>query len=455
LLAGEPIASVSKHMGPCTKQPRCYRTSIGGKRFRVWDTTGFGLPRGGAISHLSPYEQAHTVLRDLPGGVHLILLCAGKDEITPSLRNLYWLINDFFFGGQAPLAFVVTHVDAADKKWWEQHERNIAKITGIPVQSMPHVCTTAPTLCDQSGKRLRRFLENYATTGNPIPLNLNLSSHEGASRAIATNCGLTDSDAAALVAKFSKPRSPLNVVLFGRAGDGKSSVVNLVAGRPVAQVSSDIDACTPYSSSYSIDTSTKQFLVWDTMGFNSVRDGHDMTRQAVLNAVQLIRELTAGSGVDLLVFVKNCGELTPSELNCYRFFEEFLCEGQVPVAVVITHLEGHEVMEGWWETNGNALLAGLNGNVIGHACITSLAAHDSGDAKFSKTLSESRLTVQALFESCFSCPKGEGISVQLRTKEGRGVDRTPEEMTVENLVSHCGLTKELAREVIRQYNGSG
>jgi hypothetical protein len=86
LLAGKPIAKVSTNMEPCTKQPRCYQISIGGD-----------------ICPLLPYEQAHTVLR-----VHLLLLCARKDEIT-SLGSLYRLINDFFFGGQAPIAIVGTH----------------------------------------------------------------------------------------------------------------------------------------------------------------------------------------------------------------------------------------------------------------------------------------------------------------------------------------------------------
>ena len=455
LLAEEPIAPVSRHSEPCTKRPRCYRIPIGKRNFRLWDTTGFRLPRGGGISPLSPYEQAHAILRDIPDGVHLILLCAHKDEFTPSLRSLYWLVNDFFFGGRAPVALLITHFDNPDKKWLERSRRGIYKRTNIPVQSIPHAyITTARSGCDQARQALMLLLENYATSVTPVPLRLDLSSHEAAAVAIANKCELSNSDAAALVEKLSRPRNPLNVVLFGKAGAGKSAVINLTAGRPVAQVSSNIDCCTLDPCSYTIDTTTRQFHVWDTVGFNGIRDGHDMTRQAVLKAVQLVRDLTAGSGVDLLVFVKDCGKLTASELNCYRLFEQFLCEGQVPVAVVVTRLEDYEIMEQWWEMNGDGLNV-LSGNVIGHACITSLASQDPEDTKFNDKLSESRLTVQALFEGCFACPKGEGASTQLRTKDNEDVDRVPEQMTVENLESQCGLTKELAKEVVRLYNGGG
>ena len=437
-------------MEPCTKRPRCYQISIGERRFRLWDTTGFRLPRGGEISPLSPYEQAHAVLRNLPDGVHIILLCTRKDEMNRSLSGLYWLINHVFFGGRAPIALVVTHFDNPEPKWSERDQRVIARKTDIPILSIPHECTTTVLAgCDQSRQTLRSLLEKCAVSATPTPLRLNLP----ASHDIATHCVLGNSDATALVDKFSRPRNLPNVVFFGKAGAGKSSVINLIAERPVAQVTSDIESCTLDSSSYKIDTPTKQFVVWDTVGFNGIRDGHDMPRQAIENAVRLIRDLFAESDVDLLVFVKECGKLTTSELNCYRLFEEFLCEGQVPVAVVVTHLEEHEVMGQWWEVNGEGLLELLSGNVIGHACITSLASHDPEDSTFSAKLSESRLAVQALFEGCFSSPLGEGISVQLRTREDGGIDRVPE-MNVENLVNRCGLTRQLAKDVIKLYNGS-
>ena len=210
----------------------------------MWDTPGFCLPRGGAINPRLPYEQAHVLLRDLPNGVNLILLCASKDEIrsnNPWLRNLYWLINDFFFDGCAPVALVVTHFDALDnlKKWWEDNQRTICSKTTIPVTSIPRVCTTtARSGSDESGLALRSLLEKCATSALPIPLHDHLPSHGAA--CLVDKCGLTSSDAAELVDKFSRPQNQLNVpvVLSGKAGSGESSVLN--TERPIATVSSSI-----------------------------------------------------------------------------------------------------------------------------------------------------------------------------------------------------------------------
>ena len=229
-------------MEPCTKRPQCYRISIGERRFRLWDTTGFRLPRGGTISPLLPYEQAHALLRNLPGGVHLILLCARKDGIV-SLGSLYRLINDFFFGSRAPIAIVVTHFDHPEQNWWERNQRVIVKKTGIPIHSIPHGCTT--TLqpgCDHSRQTLRSFLEDCSISVTPTPLRLNLPSHGAASHDIATHCGLSNSDATALVDMFSGPRNLSNAVFPGKARAGSSSAINLVAGRLVAQVTSAVES---------------------------------------------------------------------------------------------------------------------------------------------------------------------------------------------------------------------
>ena len=228
-------------MDPCTKRSQCHRITIGGRRFRLWDTTGFRLPRGGDIDPLLPYEQAHAVLRSLSDGVHLILLCARKDELNRSLGGLYWLINHFFFGGRAPIALVVTHFDDPVQNWWERNQRFIANKTSIPVQSIPHEFTTT-VRADQSRRTLMLLLEKCATSVTPTPLRLNISSHAASSLDIATRCGLSNSDATALVDEFSRPRNQSNVVFLGKPGARNRSVANLIHRCPLAPVTSDIES---------------------------------------------------------------------------------------------------------------------------------------------------------------------------------------------------------------------
>jgi hypothetical protein len=264
--------------------------------------------------------------------------------------------------------------------------------SNVKSQSLPHVCrittvqngTPQPdSLYDQSKQALKALLQERATT--PTPLYLDLSSDiaaAAAALALKVHIQSSISDATSLVAKFRLPKRPFHVILFGEAGVGKSSIINLLNGHSVAKVSAGIDTCTLDYRSYKINTGLHQFLVWDTVGFNGAHIEHNVCDMAIENAVHLIRDLHKQGGVDLLVFCKTPTRLSPSELNNFRLFREFLCEGQIPVACIITHLEHQNPMEKWWDANGEDFLKACNlktGAVAGHACIASLALDNHPD----------------------------------------------------------------------------
>ena len=421
---------------------------------------GFHIAHGGDNGPLLPYEQAHAVLRGLADGVNLILLCVGKDEIVASFGGLYRLINDFFYGGRAPIALVVTRFDTPDDGWWEHNQDAITEQTDIPVHSIPHAfITMIQTGRSQSKQALEALLANYAATVTPISLRLDLSSSKAASLRFASHSGLSTRKAKELVEQFSRPYRPFNIVFFGETGAGMSSVINLIAGHSVADVGAGAKTCTLASHPYKISTGIQQFLIWDTMGLNgasSMCDTVDMGGRATKNAVRLIHDLSEKGGADLLVFCKRSGGLTESEMNCYRLFKEFLCEGQVPVAVVVTHLEHETCMEEWWMKN-DLCLRNFLGDVVGHACITSLT---SGHLFREKWL-ESRLTVQTMLENCISYRSTlarvvGGISVRSLFGKTGEVDRVRKQMTrtIKNLVDHRWLTKEEAEELIELCSGT-
>ncbi|KAF8548051.1 hypothetical protein OG21DRAFT_1399727, partial [Imleria badia] len=139
-----------------------------------------------------------------------------------------------------------------------------------------------------------------------------------------------------------------NVVFFGQTGAGMSSVINLLIGDQVADVSARMNSCTMDHRPYKLNTGMQQFLIWDTVGFNGM---HNVYGYASKHATRLFHKLSQLGGIDLLVFCKKDGRLTPWELDSYMLFEEVLCKGQVPVAVVVTHLEFYDPMEQWWEEN--------------------------------------------------------------------------------------------------------
>lgn len=470
LLADKPVANVSTGVETCTKRARWYPISLGEKKFRLWDTMGFNQAEAKDVNPLSPYDQAHTLLRNLQDGVDLILLCSRKDGINASLRNLYWLLDSFFFSGRAQIALVLTHFDSPHDQWWDRNGDIIAQRCGIPVHSLPYACITtvqngspqSGSIYDQSRQALTALLNNHATTPNPLRLDLSSDiSSAAAVTSLNVRCQLSVPDATTLVEKFRLPKRPLNAILFGESGVGKSSIVNLVVGQQIAEVSSGIESCTLDSRSYKINTGLYQFLFWDTVGLNGLHIGHDVCGKAIENAVHLVRDLHRQGGIDLLIFCKKFGRLTPSELNTFRLFQEFLCEGQIPVAFIITHLESQNPMEKWWEKNGEGLLKACNlktSAVVGHACITSLTPEDPDDQRLHDKLLLSRESVQAMLEDSISYGSAfhedEGTWVMSFLKKLVGLVRVGnpakrDKITIKSLMDRCGLTKEQAEELTK------
>ncbi|KAG2028241.1 P-loop containing nucleoside triphosphate hydrolase protein, partial [Suillus americanus] len=160
-----------------------------------------------------------------------------------------------------------------------------------------------------------------------------------------------------------------NIVLFGEAGAGKSSVVNLMAGKEVALTSLGMRRCTLNWQDYVIDFDGESYKVFDTIGIEE--SGLEMKEYlgAVANAYRFIKTLDAEGGVDLLLFCVRAGRFTAALQSNYRFFHEFLCEKKVPIVLAITNLEREQRMEDWWERE-HRIFARYQIHVAGHACIT-------------------------------------------------------------------------------------
>ncbi|KIK80762.1 hypothetical protein PAXRUDRAFT_15612 [Paxillus rubicundulus Ve08.2h10] len=166
----------------------------------------------------------------------------------------------------------------------------------------------------------------------------------------------------------------LNIILFGETGVGKSSVINLIAGRQVADVSSDVNGCTMSSIHHNFIVGKCQFHIWDTIGLEEPREGVNGYLPAIHKAYNLIQELLAQGGVDLLLFCMRGNRVTATTQSNYRLFYEGLCGSKVPIALVITHLERESVMEDWWTRNIKSLEK-YEMKSAGHACVTGIPGH--------------------------------------------------------------------------------
>ncbi|KAF9230626.1 P-loop containing nucleoside triphosphate hydrolase protein, partial [Melanogaster broomeanus] len=176
-----------------------------------------------------------------------------------------------------------------------------------------------------------------------------------------------------------------NVIVFGETGVGKSSVVNLIAGKEVAKVSSSVDGCTMSSTPYPVVLSDRKICIFDTVGLEEPQMGVNGYLAAIEKAYRLIQSLGKAGGVHLLLFCMRGGRITATAQSNYRLFCEFLCNKQVPIALVFTGLEKEERMEDWWERNAKIVESyGIRG--VSHACITAVRDNTSGqDYKYQES----------------------------------------------------------------------
>lgn len=166
----------------------------------------------------------------------------------------------------------------------------------------------------------------------------------------------------------------VNIVLFGETGVGKSSVINLIAGRQVASVSPDAEGRTLSSRKYSFPVGGRTFHIWDTAGLEQPEMGAVGYMAAIEGALALIQQLAQQGGIDLLLFCIRGNRVTATTQSNYRLFHEVLCRSKVPIALAITHLEREPDMDAWW-TRNLASLEKYGIKSAGHACVTGLPTH--------------------------------------------------------------------------------
>ncbi|KAG1820661.1 hypothetical protein EV424DRAFT_1322876, partial [Suillus variegatus] len=241
----------------------------------------------------------------------------------------------------------------------------------------------------------------------------------------------------------------INIVLFGQGGAGKSSLVNLIAGKNAAETSIDLNRCTMKWEEYPVKFDGGSYNIFDTVGLEEPQLGIPQYLDAVENAYSLIQNLERQGGIDLLMFCMRAGRLTATLKNNYRLFNEFLCEKKVPLVIVVTYLE-NEVgeMDAWWKRN-EEIFCNQEFHVDGHACITAIRGncperHD-----------QSRTTIRQLVKEFTAEGQkrtwrgGDNLFVSLMQKLrvlflGKSCSR---KNMVPRLVKRCGLSRDVAKQL--------
>jgi hypothetical protein len=169
-------------------------------------------------------------------------------------------------------------------------------------------------------------------------------------------------------------KPPLNVLIFGEARVGKSSIVNLIMGHNVANTSPDAPRSMLKYNPYDVHLAGRHFRLWEVSSIASM--GFLRKICAKWQLKRSYEKLYRGCGVDLLLYCMR-GPSSPSVLpRDYEYFTSIVgSTSRVPIALVVNGLEGSlNTMDDWWAKNRRDLERfGMHFST--HVCITSLPDH--------------------------------------------------------------------------------
>ncbi|KAG2066556.1 P-loop containing nucleoside triphosphate hydrolase protein [Suillus decipiens] len=504
-----------KHTAPtscdttgCTTQTNVYDLSIESiqnnlLKVKLFDTPGLDEGSEGAVPDKEARQVLTKLLRSLRDDVHLLMYCVRGVRARRALYRNYNLIRSEV-KGRVPIVLIVTCLENQEPEmedWWKNNE---PIISDFGMTFVGHACVTTVTIYEDAENRLkRRHDQSYhavcqlikqcrskgvqrplsvagerghsiirqvpskmAASGNNIVFTEEpIASPTNVREAVATSSDqqrrtLRRKDTIDDLKMFNTNKRRKIIMVFGDTGAGKSSLINLMAGKEVARTSPDTQRCTMQWKEYTISFGGELYNVFDTTGLDDPQLGIKEYLESVENAYRLIKELDRRGGIDLLLFCVRAGRVTATLQSNYRLFHEFLCEKKVPVVLAITNLEREERMENWWERNYTAFEK-YQIQVAGHACIT---AANRLDGRHKVLYEESRITIRNLVEKFTADGQqlgwmgGHNLFVSLMRKL-KGLLIGSLHMKPKDLVPHltkrCGMSREVAKQLVDMIKQGG
>ncbi|OJA20585.1 hypothetical protein AZE42_05376 [Rhizopogon vesiculosus] len=194
-----------------------------------------------------------------------------------------------------------------------------------------------------------------------------------------------------------KPLSrPLNVLIFGETGVGKSSVINLIVGQEVAQTSPDGPTCTLQHTFYEAILGNQRFKLWEVSSIAPMNFFRRLLTKWRLKSAY--KKLCRDDGVYLLLYCMRGSRAQGAWVRDYKYFTSIVSSttGHVPVAGVVTCLEDYPLdMDEWWKKNGQNLeCQGVQFSE--HACITSLPNDPAASPALCARRRQSEQTIRSL-----------------------------------------------------------
>ncbi|KAJ3919505.1 hypothetical protein F5877DRAFT_12647, partial [Lentinula edodes] len=397
MLLGREAALMSSGALGCTFENKSYSVTIERQEYRLYDTTGLDEGTVGTVVSKDALVKLYHLLRDLQGGISLLVYCMRGPRITETLERNYNIFYDGFCRKAVPIVIVVTGLEDQEPtmdSWWTENKYAFDK---YDMHFVDHACITA-TL----GKKMKNgeFRNQEEYNESKVLLRDLIVEHCRDARPwkdardIANRADMKPvSDA--LPSNRKRPnkkkpdKSPLspsspvnmitpsplyprrNVLLFGSSGCGKSSIINMLSNRDVVHTSSAAAPSIFGVEKYEVSLDGKLYSFRDITGLNNGKlSNGDLVSPGCISRLSDLVHTDLQDGISLLVFCLRAPRITEIAQKNYFIFYEVLCQRKIPIVMIVTGLKDEEPdMESWW-TKNRGIFASYKMWFQGHACVT-------------------------------------------------------------------------------------
>ena len=193
------------------------------------------------------------------------------------------------------------------------------------------------------------------------------------------------------------PRHPpgvktTNIIVCGEPGVAAGRVINLIIGDTIIKPLTDYDreamAVTPIDATLE----SKNIRIFYVIGPRDPYLDLQVYHTAIRNMYELVQRAKDAGGIHLVLLCMVGSKVTAAVENNYRLFHDYICNGQVPMMLIVTGLGRTKRMEDWWDKHkSDRELQAMR--IAKHACITVLQGEDE---EHEKRYEDSMRTMQQL-----------------------------------------------------------
>ncbi|EIW86109.1 P-loop containing nucleoside triphosphate hydrolase protein, partial [Coniophora puteana RWD-64-598 SS2] len=153
------LAAVSNQALGCTFETEPYQVTIDEREYVLWDTAGLNEGSKGSVSADEACEKLVDLLKQLKGGVHLLVYVVRGTRFRRIIKINYDIFQRVVFRGQVPIVLVATGLENEEsmEKWWDENKDDLAD---NELYFKDHACvTTTKGKISKSGEHI--FEEEY------------------------------------------------------------------------------------------------------------------------------------------------------------------------------------------------------------------------------------------------------------------------------------------------------